>query len=49
MSEREIKEIIPLTIISKRIKCPGINLPEKAKNLYSENYDTDERNQRQHK
>ena len=31
ISEREIKETILLTIISKRIKCPGVNLPEKAK------------------
>ena len=26
-SEREIKESIPLTIVTKRIKYPGINLP----------------------
>ena len=26
-SEREIKETIPFTIASKRIKYPGINLP----------------------
>ena len=43
-SEREIKETIPLTITSKRIKYLGINLPKKAKDLYSENCDTDERN-----
>ena len=30
-SEREIKETIPLTIASKRIKYPGINL---AKEYY---------------
>ena len=33
-----IKETIPFTIASKRIKYVGINLPEKAKDLYSENY-----------
>ena len=36
-SEREIKETIPFTITSKRIKYLGINLPEEAKDLYSEN------------
>ena len=30
-SEREIKETIPLTIASKRIKYLGINLPKEAK------------------
>ena len=44
ISERESKETIPSTITSKRIKYLGINLPKEAKNLYSENYDTDERN-----
>ena len=37
-SEREIKETIPFTIISKRIKYLGINLPKEEKDLYSENY-----------
>ena len=37
-SEREIKETIPSTIASKRIKDLGKNLPEEAKDLYSENY-----------
>ena len=37
-SEREIKETIPFTIISKRIKYLGINLPKEIKDLYSENY-----------
>ena len=32
-SEREIKETIPFTIISKRIKYLGINLPKAAKDL----------------
>ena len=45
-SEREIKETIPFTIATKRIKYLGINLPKDIKDLYSENYDTDERNQR---
>ena len=36
-SEREIQETIPFTITSKRIKYLGINLPEEAKDLYSEN------------
>ena len=39
-SEREIKEIIPFTIASKRIKYLGINLPKKVKDLYSENCKT---------
>ena len=39
-SEREIKETIPFTIASKRIKCLGINLPKEAKDLYLENYKT---------
>ena len=39
-SEREIKEIIPFTITTKRIKYLGINLPKEAKDLYSENYKT---------
>ena len=39
-SEREIKEIIPFTTASKRIKYLGIILPKEAKDLYSENYKT---------
>ena len=39
-SEREIKETIPFTIATKRIKYLGINLPKEAKVLYSENYTT---------
>ena len=38
-SEREIKETIPFTTASKRIKYLGINLPKEAKDLYSENYE----------
>ena len=35
--EREIKESIPLTITTKRIKYLGINLPKETKELYTEN------------
>ena len=45
-SEREIKESIPFTIATKRIKYLGINLPKETKELFTENYDTNERNQR---
>ena len=37
-SEREIKESIPFTITTKRIKYLGINLPKRTKELYTENY-----------
>ena len=37
-SEREIKETIPFTIASKRLKYLVINLSKEANNLYSENY-----------
>ena len=39
-SEREIKESIPSTIATKRIKYPGINLPKETKELYTEDYKT---------
>ena len=39
-SEREIKETIPFTIATKRVKYLGINLPRETKDLYSENYKT---------
>ena len=39
-SEGEIKETLPFTIATKRIKYLGINLPKEAKDLYSENYKT---------
>ena len=39
-SEREIKESIPFTIATKRIKYLGINLPKSTKELYTENYKT---------
>ena len=45
-SEREIKESIPFTIATKRTKYLGINLPKETKELYTKNYDTNERNQR---
>ena len=39
-SETEIKETLPFTIVTKRIKYLGINLPKEVKDLYSENYKT---------
>ena len=39
-SEREIKETLPFTTATKRIKYLGINLPKEAKDLYAENYKT---------
>ena len=38
--EREIKETIPFTIATKRIKYLGICLPKETKDLYIENYKT---------
>ena len=37
-SEREIKESIPFTVATKRIKYLGISLPKETKELYTENY-----------
>ena len=37
-SEREIKESIPFTTATQRIKYLGINLPNETKELYTENY-----------
>ena len=37
-TEREIKETIPFTIATKRIKYLGIYLPKETKVLYIENY-----------
>ena len=34
-SEREIKELIPFTFATKRIKYLGINLPKETKELYT--------------
>ena len=39
-TEREIKEIIPFTIATKRIKYLGIYPPKETKDLYIENYKT---------
>ena len=36
-SEREIKESIPFTIATKRIRYPEINLAKETKELYTEN------------
>ena len=36
VSERAIKESIPFTIATKRIKYLGINLPKETKELYTE-------------
>ena len=41
---KEIKEALPFTIATKRIKYLGINPPKETKDLYAEKYDTDERN-----
>ena len=45
-SERIVKESILFTIATRRIKYLGINLPKETKDLYMENYETGERNQR---
>ena len=39
-SEEEIKESIPFTTATKRIKYLRINLPKETKELYTENYKT---------
>ena len=39
-SEREIKETLPFTTATKRIKYLGINLPKETKDVYAENYKT---------
>ena len=39
-SGREIKETLPFTTATKRIKHLGINLPKETKGLYAENYKT---------
>ena len=38
--EKDIKEKIPFTIATKRIKYLRINLPKETKDLYIENYKT---------
>ena len=37
-TEREIKETMPFTIATKRIKYLGVYLPKETKDLYIENY-----------
>ena len=37
-SEREIKETLPFTTATKRIKYLEINLPKETKDLHAENY-----------
>ena len=39
-TEREIKEKIPFTTATKRIKYLGVYLPKEMKDLYKENYKT---------
>ena len=39
-SEREIKETLPFTTATKRIRYLGINLPKETKDLYAENCKT---------
>ena len=39
-TEREIKETIPFTIATKKVKYSGINLPKETKDLYIENSKT---------
>ena len=36
--KEKLREKIPFTIATKRIKYLGINLPKETKDLYSENY-----------
>ena len=38
-SEREIKETIPFSIATKRIKYSGLNLTKETKDLYAKNYE----------
>ena len=38
IAEREIKETIPFTTATKRIKYLGISLSKEVKDLYTENY-----------
>ena len=39
-NQSKIKESIPFTTATKRIKCLGINLPKETKELYTGNYKT---------
>ena len=38
--QKEIKETLPFTIATKRIKYLGIKLPKETKDLYAENHKT---------
>src|SRR3712207_9542246 len=40
LTEKELKNSIPFTIATKRIKYLGINLTKEVKDLYNENYKT---------
>ena len=40
ISERELREKIPFTIATRKIKYLGINLTKEVKDLYLENYRT---------
>ena len=48
-SEWEIKESIPFTTATKRIKYLGINLPKETKGLHTENYKTLMKQIKEHK
>ena len=39
-AEKEIKKMVPFTIVPKTIRYLGINLTREVKDLYSENYKT---------
>ena len=39
-TEKEVKETILFTIVMKRVKSLGRNLPKETKDLYIENYKT---------
>ena len=39
-TEREIKETIPFSIATKRVKYLGVYLPKETEDLYIENYKT---------
>ena len=39
-NQKGIKESIPFTTTTERIKYLGINLPKERKDLYTENYET---------
>ena len=48
-TEREIKETIPFTFATKRIKYLGIYLPKETKELYIENYKTPVKEIKEHR